>query len=150
MLRRTGRAGDAAKCLSSGLTHNPQDLTAKLGWIKNLIDQGDIAGAIKEYRALAKQVPAVRPVLARLLIAQNQRRPEAQRQLERSYRTDQSYGRNRILNPLSVLFSGLNYCSRKAIKRRLVDELEKAKIAVSQECRDQNCSGQSRGIPGAS
>ena len=61
------------------LSADPQDLTAKLGWIANLLNQGDIAGAIKEYRALAKQEPAVRPILARLLISQNQRRPESQR-----------------------------------------------------------------------
>ena len=63
----------------SALSTNPQDLTAKLGWINNLVSQGDIAGAIKEYRALVKQVPRVRPMLARLLIVQNQRRPESQR-----------------------------------------------------------------------
>ena len=50
------------------LSANPQDLTAKLGWIDNLLNQGDIAGAIKEYRALVEQVPTVRPILARLLI----------------------------------------------------------------------------------
>ena len=61
------------------LRANPQDRTAKLGLIKNLIDQGDIAGAIREYRVLVKQVPEVRPMLARLLIVQNQRRPESQR-----------------------------------------------------------------------
>ena len=34
------------------LSANPQDLTAQLGWINNLISQGDTAGAIKEYRIL--------------------------------------------------------------------------------------------------
>jgi tetratricopeptide (TPR) repeat protein len=61
------------------LSVDPEDLTAKLGWIGNLLNQGDIAGAIKEYRALVKLEPAVRPILARLLISQNQRRPESQR-----------------------------------------------------------------------
>ena len=61
------------------LSANPQDLTARLSWINNLMAQGDTTGAIKEYRAIAKQVPLVRPALARLLIGQNQRRPEAQR-----------------------------------------------------------------------
>jgi predicted Zn-dependent protease len=61
------------------LSVDPEDLTAKLGWIGNLLNQGDIAGAIKEYRALVKQEPAVRPILAGLLISQNQRRPESQR-----------------------------------------------------------------------
>jgi tetratricopeptide (TPR) repeat protein len=61
------------------LSANPQDLMARLSWINNLISQGDSAGAIKEYRAVVRQVPQVRPVLVRLLIAQNQRRPEPQR-----------------------------------------------------------------------
>ena len=61
------------------LSANPQDLTARLNWISNLISQGDTTGAIKEYQTIVKQVPMVRPALARLLIAQNQRRPEAQR-----------------------------------------------------------------------
>jgi cellulose synthase operon protein C len=61
------------------LSVDPQDLTAKLGWIANLLNQGDIAGAIGEYRNLVKQEPAVGPILARHLISQNQRRPESQR-----------------------------------------------------------------------
>jgi cellulose synthase operon protein C len=69
------------------LSANPQDLTAKLGWIANMRNQGDITGAIKEYRALVKQESVenssknmVRAILARLLIEQNQRRPESQRE----------------------------------------------------------------------
>ena len=61
------------------LSANPQDLNAKLGWANNLRSQGDTVGAIKEFRTLVKQVPRVRPVLARLLIGQNQRRPVSQR-----------------------------------------------------------------------
>ena len=61
------------------LSADPQDPTAKLGVITNLLNHGDISGAIKEYRTFAKTEPAVRPNLARLLIAQNQRRPESQR-----------------------------------------------------------------------
>jgi cellulose synthase operon protein C len=61
------------------LSANPHDLKAKVGWITSLVSQGDIAGAIKEYRAIVKDVPGVRPVLIRLLITQNQRRPEPQR-----------------------------------------------------------------------
>ena len=62
------------------LSSNPEDLQAKFGWIGNLVSQGNTTGAIKEYRAILKQVPAVRPVLARLLITQNQRRPPLQRE----------------------------------------------------------------------
>ena len=101
-------------------------MTAKLGWIKNLIDQGDIAGAIREYRVLVKQVPEVRPMLARLLIVQNQRRPESQRNWNEV---------NELINylpetepqSLNVLFSGLNCCLRKAKQAAARDELEEAK-----------------------
>jgi tetratricopeptide (TPR) repeat protein len=65
--------------LLQALGANPQDLTARLNWINNLVSQGDRAGAIREYQAIVKQVPRVRPMLARLLIEQNQRRPEPQR-----------------------------------------------------------------------
>ena len=58
---------------------NPNNLPAKLGWINGMINQGDIEGAIKEYRALVNTVPEVRIHLARLLIAANRQRPEAKR-----------------------------------------------------------------------
>ena len=58
---------------------NPQDLTTRLGWIETLVRQGDAAGAIKEYRAIASQVPQVRPILAQLLIEYNQRLPDPRR-----------------------------------------------------------------------
>ena len=58
---------------------NPQDLTARLGWADTLLQRGDTAGAIREYRVLAKQFPRVRPALARLLLDDIQRRPERQR-----------------------------------------------------------------------
>jgi cellulose synthase operon protein C len=55
------------------LTANPQDVPAKLGLINFMVNEGDIAGAIKEYRALVKQVPQVSLPLARLLIRNRQR-----------------------------------------------------------------------------
>jgi cellulose synthase operon protein C len=55
------------------LTANPQDVTAKLGLINFMVNEGDIAGAIKEYRAIVKQVPQVSLPLARLLIRNRQR-----------------------------------------------------------------------------
>ena len=65
------------------LGENPKDIAARLGWIDTLIHQGDIAGAIKEYRDIAKQFPEQGPqfrgVLARLLTVYNQRLPESQR-----------------------------------------------------------------------
>ena len=47
------------------LSANPQDITAKLGLIDRMVKQGEIEGAIKEYRALVKQVPQVSLPLAR-------------------------------------------------------------------------------------
>ena len=109
------------------LSANPQDLTAKLGWIKNLINQGDIAGAIKEYRVLAKQVPHVRPVLARLLIAQNQRRPESQRNwgevielINHSAETEPQSVERAVLKAELLFAQGDKTAAR--------DELEKAKV----------------------
>jgi tetratricopeptide (TPR) repeat protein len=58
---------------------NPNDLTAKLGWINGMVNQGNLEGAIKEYRALVNQIPQVRLYLARLLIATNRQRPAAER-----------------------------------------------------------------------
>ena len=58
---------------------NPKDLTAKLGWINGMVNQGNLDGAIKEYRMLVKQIPQVRLYLARLLIASNRQRPAAER-----------------------------------------------------------------------
>ena len=52
---------------------------ARSDMINRLVSQGDTAGAIKEYHDLVKTSPSVRPKLAQLLIAQNQRRPEPQR-----------------------------------------------------------------------
>ena len=65
------------------LGENPKDISVRLGWIEALAQQGDIAGAIKEYRDIAKlfpgQVSELRGDLARLLIQYNQRLPESRR-----------------------------------------------------------------------
>ena len=109
------------------LSANPQDVTARLGYIKNLISQGDIAGAIKEYRVLVKQVPEVRPMLARLLIKQNQRRPESQRNWDEvneliNYvpETEPQSIEQVVLKAQVLLAQGNQAAAR--------DELEKAKV----------------------
>ena len=65
------------------LGENPKDLSARVGWIETLVQQGDIAGAIKEHREIAKQFPGqfpeLRGELARLLTQYNQRLPESRR-----------------------------------------------------------------------
>ncbi len=59
----------------------PRDMTARLGWIQDLINRGAIDEAIKEYQGLRAEQPGlVRLPLAGLLIRRNLRRPEAQRQ----------------------------------------------------------------------
>ena len=61
------------------LTINPDDVTAKRGLIDRMIKEGDIEGAIKEYRTLVKRAPHVSLPLAKLLILWNQQRPLPQR-----------------------------------------------------------------------
>ena len=58
---------------------DPQNVEANQGRIENMIGQGDLDGAIKEYRLLVKRLQGGRLKLAQLLIVQNQRRPERQR-----------------------------------------------------------------------
>ena len=107
------------EALLKALSADPQDVTARINWINNLISRGDTAGAIKEYRSIVKQAPQVRPMLARLLIGQNQRRPEAQRDWSEV---------NELINGIDetgsisgeARFSRLNCWLRKAIKRELV------------------------------
>src|SRR5262249_22564658 len=77
--KELGEPGMQEKQILKARTANPQDFTVRLHYIANLRNQGDIAGAIKEYRDLAQKMPAVRPNLVHLLIEQNQPRPESQR-----------------------------------------------------------------------
>jgi cellulose synthase operon protein C len=112
--------------LVGALSANPQDLTARLGWINNLLSQGDTAGAIKEYRAVVKRVPQVRPMLIRLLIAQNQRRPEPQRNWnEATELINQIVEAGPEARERSVLRAELLYAQGDQAGAR--DELEKAK-----------------------
>jgi cellulose synthase operon protein C len=61
------------------LSANPQDVTAKLGVAERMVKQGELEGAIKEYRTLVKLLPRVNITLAELLIARNLQRPVLQR-----------------------------------------------------------------------
>ena len=60
-----GEPGMQQEAYIRALRANPQDITAKLGLIDRMVSQGEIDGAIKEYRTLVKQVPRVKPPLAR-------------------------------------------------------------------------------------
>jgi cellulose synthase operon protein C len=61
------------------LSASPQDVHAKIGLIERMVKKGDIDEAIKGYRALVGQLPAVRLPLARLLLLKNRQLPEPQR-----------------------------------------------------------------------
>ncbi len=112
--------------LVGALGADPQDLTARLAWINNLLSQGDTAGAIKEYRAVVNRLPQVRPMLVRLLIAQNQRRPEPQRDWKEA---------NELINQMDE--AGPEATQRAVLRAELLyaqgdragarDELDKAK-----------------------
>ena len=60
------------------LTANPQDVTAKLGLINRMVNDGEFEAAINEYRKLVKTIPKVRLPLAELLIVRNRQRRASQ------------------------------------------------------------------------
>ena len=116
------------------LTANPNDLTARLGYIDNLVSQGDTAGAINEYRGLQERVPAVRSILARLLIEQNERRPAPQRNWDQAKKLIDQMAETEpeSVEPV-ILEAAMAVCARQA-SGRLVTSSE-GPGAVSQECR---------------
>ena len=69
-----GEPGMQQEAYLRALSANPQDVTAKLGLINRMVNDGDIDAAINEYRKLVKTVPKVRLPLAKLLIARNRQR----------------------------------------------------------------------------
>ena len=73
-----GEPGMQQEAYLRALTANPQDVTAKLGLINRMVNDGEIDAAINEYRKLVKTVPKVRLSLAQLLIARNRQRQLSQ------------------------------------------------------------------------
>jgi tetratricopeptide (TPR) repeat protein len=67
------------EAFTRALIANPQDVVAKQGLIDHMVSQGEIEGAIREYRTLIKRAPHVGLPLARLLLVRNRQRPEPQR-----------------------------------------------------------------------
>jgi tetratricopeptide (TPR) repeat protein len=65
--------------LQRGIAANPANLNARLELIKKQREQGDIDRAIQEYMSLLKDVPAVWPDLAQLLMTRALQQPESQR-----------------------------------------------------------------------
>ena len=88
--------------------------------------QGEIEGAIKEYRALVKQVPQVSLPLAQLLIARNRQRPASQRDWSevKSLIDDAEKSSPESVEPL-ILRAALYEAQDKPAEAR--DELEKAR-----------------------
>ena len=54
---------------------NPQDIAAKQALIAQMVAQGDIEGAIKEYRAIIVRAPQAAPPLGTALDQRNRQRP---------------------------------------------------------------------------
>ena len=77
--RQLGEPARQQEAYVRALKANPQDVTAKRGLIDRMVKQGELDGAIKEYRTLFKQEPGGSLALARLLIARNRQRPAPQR-----------------------------------------------------------------------
>ena len=69
-----GEPGMQQEAYLRALTANPQDVTAKLGLISVMVNDGNFDAAINEYRKLVNTVPSVRLPLAQLLIARHRQR----------------------------------------------------------------------------
>ena len=71
-LRQPERQWDA---FERGFRANPNDLTARLEWIRGIARRGDIDGAIGEYQRLHDQGIPVHTALVRLMLVRNRQRP---------------------------------------------------------------------------
>ena len=69
-----GEPGMQQEAYLRALAANPQDVTAKLGLINRMVNDGEIDAGINEYRKLVKRAPQVKLPLAQLLIARNRQR----------------------------------------------------------------------------
>lgn len=74
-----GEPGMQQDAYLRAISANPRDLTARMGYIANLVAQGDVEGAIQGYQGVLDRAPQARMPLARLLITRNLQRPEANR-----------------------------------------------------------------------
>jgi cellulose synthase operon protein C len=74
-----GEPGMQQEAYLRALAANPRDITARLGLINRMVNDGEIEAAINEYRNLVKTVPQVKLPLAQLLMARNRQRPLSQR-----------------------------------------------------------------------
>jgi len=63
--------------LAAAVSQDPTNVAARLAWIAEEAERGDVDRAMAEYRALADSQPAARLALARLLILRNRRMPAA-------------------------------------------------------------------------
>ena len=76
---RLGEPGMQQEAYLRALSANPEDISAKLGVIDRMVKQGDVEGAIKDYRSLVNRLPRASIPLAELLIVRNRQRPASQR-----------------------------------------------------------------------
>ena len=80
-----GEADQQQEALLRAISTNPDDLSARLGWIGALLNRGELDEAIREYQALYAQQPAIarEPLVANLIeltIDRVAALPEARRQ----------------------------------------------------------------------
>ena len=73
-----GEPGMQQEAYMRALAANPRDITAKLGLINRMVNDGEAEAAINEYRKLVKTVPQVKLPLAQLLVSRNRQRPLSQ------------------------------------------------------------------------
>ena len=74
-----GEPGMQQDAYLRAISANPLDVSARMGYIANLVSQGDLDGAIQGYQALLERAPQARLPLARLLVTRNLQLPEANR-----------------------------------------------------------------------
>ena len=73
-----GEPGMQQDAYLRALAANPRDITAKLGLINRMVNDGEVEAAINEYRKLVNTAPQVRLSLAQLLVSRNRQRPLSQ------------------------------------------------------------------------
>ena len=73
-----GEPGMQQDAYLRALAANPRDITAKLGLINRMVNDGEVEAAINEYRKLVKTAPQFKISLAQLLVFRNRQRPLSQ------------------------------------------------------------------------
>jgi tetratricopeptide (TPR) repeat protein len=113
------------------LRANPQDNTARRGVIENMVKQGQIEGAIKEYRELIKLMPQVRPRLLELLTRLNRQRPASQRDWNEVDTLIDAWAKESPESVDPVILRANSYLEQNLVSKAQ-EELEKAQARFPQ------------------